>query len=377
MPKKTKIDPRYKTPTICLNMIVKDESAVIRRCLESVAPFIDYWVISDTGSTDGTQDLIREVFAELGVPGELREDAWRDFAHNRNVVLTAGKGKADYLLILDADDYFQTPEDFRFTNLGGQSYQIKMMRDGVDYFVPKLLRDDLAWRWEGVLHEHLVCDSAERIVPINYHGECFIHYTQEGARSQNADKYQRDADVLEKAVLDEPHNGRYRFYLAQSYRDSDQLEKAVENYAMRSRMGGFYEEVYYSLLEVGRCMQKLDYDPSIVVEAYMRAQSHTEKRLEGIYEAVKICRLNSWYFLGYRLGWPYRKQKLPKELSMFLDGDVYAWKFADELSVCAIESGRKKEGGDLLKPLLRMQDTIPPEEMGRIQQNYDLVTPAG
>jgi len=47
-----------KKPTVCLNMIVKNESEVITRCLKSVLPLIDYWVISDTGSTDGTQKII-------------------------------------------------------------------------------------------------------------------------------------------------------------------------------------------------------------------------------------------------------------------------------------------------------------------------------
>ena len=49
---------------ICLNMIVKDESQVIERCLRSVKPFIHAWAISDTGSTDGTQDIIRRVMAD-------------------------------------------------------------------------------------------------------------------------------------------------------------------------------------------------------------------------------------------------------------------------------------------------------------------------
>ena len=73
-------------PTICLNMIVKNEAHVIRRCLDSVRPFIDCWVIVDTGSTDGTQELIREVMRDI--PGELRERPWKNFAHNRNEALS-------------------------------------------------------------------------------------------------------------------------------------------------------------------------------------------------------------------------------------------------------------------------------------------------
>ena len=78
--------------TLCLNMIVKNEAAVIARCLASVRPIIDYWVIVDTGSTDGTQDAIRAFLADL--PGELHERPWRDFAHNRTEALDLARPHA-------------------------------------------------------------------------------------------------------------------------------------------------------------------------------------------------------------------------------------------------------------------------------------------
>ena len=87
---------------ICLNMIVKNEARVIRRCLDSVRPIIDRWIIVDTGSTDGTQDIIREHLRDL--PGELHERTWRDFAYNRSEALDLARGQCDYTLIIDADD---------------------------------------------------------------------------------------------------------------------------------------------------------------------------------------------------------------------------------------------------------------------------------
>lgn len=69
--------------TLCLSMIVKNETHIIKECFDSIYDQIDYWIIVDTGSTDGTQELIKNYFAEKGIPGELIERPWVSFGHNR------------------------------------------------------------------------------------------------------------------------------------------------------------------------------------------------------------------------------------------------------------------------------------------------------
>ena len=90
-----------KSPKICLNMIVKNESKIIKRCLESVLPFIDTWCIVDTGSTDGTQDIIKEFLKDI--PGILHEKPWINFGHNRNEALELARSWGDFILLTDAD----------------------------------------------------------------------------------------------------------------------------------------------------------------------------------------------------------------------------------------------------------------------------------
>ena len=77
-------------PEITLVMIVRNESKVIERCLESVRPLLSGWVIVDTGSTDDTIEKIQRSLSDI--PGELHHREWVDFGHNRNEALELARG---------------------------------------------------------------------------------------------------------------------------------------------------------------------------------------------------------------------------------------------------------------------------------------------
>src|SRR6185436_20920707 len=95
-----------------------------------------------------------------------------------------------------------------------------------------------------------------------------------GARSQNPRKYQDDVAVLERALATETDPfliSRYTFYLAQSYRDCGEREKALSNYLKRAEIGYWSEEVYVSLLEAGNLMAALDHSFAEVTATFERA----------------------------------------------------------------------------------------------------------
>lgn len=77
------------TPTICLNMIVKNESHVIAKTLGNILDHIpiSFYVISDTGSTDDTEQIIKDFFAQRNIPGHVTNDPWHDFATNRSIAI--------------------------------------------------------------------------------------------------------------------------------------------------------------------------------------------------------------------------------------------------------------------------------------------------
>ncbi len=99
--------------TVCLSMIVKDEAHVLAELVESVCRHVDAWVIVDTGSSDGTQHLVRDLFAAKGIPGELHERPWKDFGHNRSEALALCAGRGDYIWVIDADDRVHGELDLR------------------------------------------------------------------------------------------------------------------------------------------------------------------------------------------------------------------------------------------------------------------------
>ena len=97
-----------KEPRVCLNMIVKNESNVIIRLLESVYKYIDNYCICDTGSTDNTTELIETFFSKHKIEGTLFQEPFQNFGYNRTKALEkcCKMKNVDYILLLDADMVF-------------------------------------------------------------------------------------------------------------------------------------------------------------------------------------------------------------------------------------------------------------------------------
>jgi len=145
---------------ICLVMIARSEAHVIERCLSSVRPLITRWCIVDTGSTDGTPKLIQRTLADL--PGELHDRDWVDFGHNRSEAIALAQGSADWLLLIDADEELHIDEGFSLPERSDiQAWQIRQIPCGTanEFFLPRLLRADHPWRFQGVVHEYLASEQ--------------------------------------------------------------------------------------------------------------------------------------------------------------------------------------------------------------------------
>jgi glycosyltransferase involved in cell wall biosynthesis len=337
-------------PSLCLCMIVKNESAVIARCLQSVKPIIDYWVICDTGSDDNTKKLIAEHLT--GAPGELHETQWVNFAHNRTEVLTLAKGKADYALIVDADMTVNVYGDFKPT-LTADSYRIKYEGD-LDYRQVMLVSNLHDWKYYGVTHEYIHSPTAA--AQQNLDTLTLTHYCDGSGRRE---KINRDIALLESGLEDEPNNARYMFYLAQSYRDAGRYDSAMEWYQKRVAAGGWAEEVWYSLYQISRLTRILGYDNATVLDAALRAYEYNPARLEPLYLLVRNYREKREYRTGYLLSKVLPETPYPKD-SLFIEKDVYSYKLPLEYAICCHYVGKYAEAIRVYNEMLDYPN-LPPE----------------
>jgi glycosyltransferase involved in cell wall biosynthesis len=351
--------------TICLNMIVRNEASVIRRCLSSVRSIVDYWVIVDTGSTDGTQDIIREHLR--GLPGELHERPWKNFAHNRSEALKLARGKSDYTLIIDADDTLEISSDAALPPLTADSYAVDISDTATIYQRTQLVRSALPWRYEGVLHEYLTCEGAG---PSGHLSGIRMIRNHDGARRKDPETYRRDAALLESALQTEINPlliSRYRFYLAQSYRDCGEKEKALEHYLARAKLEFWDQEVYVSLYEAAKLQDALGRPPDEVLATFRRAIQTCPARAEAYHGASRYLRDQKRFAEGYEIA----KAGLdlqPAVGALFVNQWIYQHGLLDEYAVNAYWAGHY---GDCLSACRRIlaSEGIPLEDRQRVQAN--------
>ena len=348
---------RTDKKTICLNMIVKNESAIIRDTLENIIAHVplDYYVISDTGSDDNTAEIIKQFFAEKGIQGEIHYDQWVNFAHNRNCALQHAQGKTDYVFIFDADDRFEgnfvLPEE-----LTSDRYYLRMANSvtGANvYFRTLMFRNDGSFYWRGVLHE-FVEQRKKTVVEQKIFGDYYVISGRFGARSNNPQKYLQDALTLEKAFYspeDEDLKDRYAFYTAQSYRDADMYEKAIEWYAIRANLGGWYEEVYHSLLQISLLKIELNAPLDEIQRLLLATYEYRPQRAESLYHLARQLRYHNKAKQAYIYATVAANTPLNKDI-LFVDHSVYEWKAKEELAISSNSVGNYQLCHDLCVELL-------------------------
>ena len=372
-------------PTICLNMIVKNEIKVLPRLFDSLINHIDTYLIVDTGSTDGTQEYIKNYMRENRIPGGLHERPWVNFGVNRQIALELAVGTADYAFIIDADEELFISDKNILNTLTKDCYNVTKKYSGIEYEVPQLVRisnnNELGWKWNAPVHEYLSAKERITIASVDSQALHIISYPHEGARSQSVslkEKYLQDADLLEADLIQNPENTRSTFYLAQSYKDAEETELAIKYYKKRTELKGWTEEIFFSYYQLGLLhlynLKNVSEAEKYFLEA---AKTNPDRYSETAYHLVRHYRIAEEY--SKALFWAI-SALFPNSLTLnstkmkhflFAQTDIYQWRLKDEISLIFFYVNRKDLSKILMQELLQ---EAPESQHQRISNNLKFFT---
>jgi glycosyltransferase involved in cell wall biosynthesis len=358
--------------TIALCMIVKDESHVIRRALESVVNFVDYVLICDTGSTDGTQEVITTFLKEHDIDGEVLDRPWVNFAHNRTECFTFAEGKADYILTLDADEVLYKFVDGQPVHeyvpeipvLVNDAYDVLSVFGNNRYTRSQFFKNDRKWKWVGVVHEYAMpVEGSWNRSRLDY----MCNFPRnEGARSKDPRKCFRDALILENWLIDHPNDVRELFYLGQSYMDDGSPAKAIEPMKKAADLTQWVEEKYMLYLRMGRCYRDMG-DSDSAVKYFVKAHEVRPQRREAATELAQYYRNEEQYNMAAAICDSTLRHSIPNDV-LFVENDCHTWKIKDEAALAYYYSGRYE---DALKMSKGFIDEAPESEKERIIKNIE------
>jgi len=383
--------------TLCVNMIVRQEGRIIRRCLEALGGVASEFAILDTGSTD---DTLAQIGAFDAFPGRVATSTFHNFAQARNEALalaSSSSSLSSHLLLLDADMVLVVGpgggDALRaFVSAAGPDvvFLVLQCHGGLEYYnvriVPlrRVRAGDI--RYVGVTHEY-VHDASGR-APVRVPRDvAYIQDVSDGGCKH--DKTERDIRLLTRALddvgdLSVGDRARYMFYLAQSYRDlgsSDGKARARECYRARAAMTGTWvEEVAYSLLQLVR-MALEDKDEAGALELVGRLEATGVRRPEAFYaltsyyrEAGRHADAMRYLMLAHQNMPPVDAEDSAVALPLFFDTSVtYMLKFEASI-VLWYTNDRwwRQKGKELCAELLAQESpALPPAVRAVAQSNYD------
>uniref|UniRef100_A0A6C0HEQ7 Glycosyltransferase 2-like domain-containing protein n=1 Tax=viral metagenome TaxID=1070528 RepID=A0A6C0HEQ7_9ZZZZ len=322
-----------KKKLILLTMI-KNESRAIRRCLDAARSICDAICICDTGSTDNTLEIISEYLEHSQVPGKVYNHEWKNFGHNRSLSFLACVDyckelgwdlDSTYGVLIDADMILCRGPKFSKDELIHEGYTLIQKSPGVEYSNVRLVRLGFNWKCLGVTHEYW--DGYNPcFLPID-----FAYINDVGDGGCKDDKFIRDVKLLEAGLQEEPKNERYLFYLAQSYKDSGNIDKSIEFYNKRITAGGWYEEIWYSMYTLMKLYAEKKDAPMVEMWG-QKAYEYRKERVENILYLVRFFLDKRQYFKAWHYWTLGNGTPKPPDL-LFIEPEAYTYGFDKELII--------------------------------------------
>ena len=313
-------------------LMIKNESRIIQRCIQHLMSVADAFYFYDTGSTDNTIEVIKEVCLELGLTYGVGGAPFINFGVSRTgsfrgcVDYVSGLGwdmGKTYALAVDADMNLVKGATWEQAKEGltKNGYSLIQKNSTIEYYNMRLMRLDGPWTCVGATHEYWSGEDTEKL------GKEALYIDDRGDGGCKADKFTRDERLLREELETDPRNGRAHFYLAQTLMCLGRKKDAIDLYKKRIALGGWIEEVWYSHYKIAElwrdlgCVEKM--------EAWVqRGYTYYPKRTEAVYMALCAALDRRDYGSAFRWWWLGKDVPYPVGDSLFIEGSPYNGGFA-------------------------------------------------
>jgi glycosyltransferase involved in cell wall biosynthesis len=398
---------------VVLTMIVKDEEHVIERALLSCVDLIDAYCIVDTGSTDKTKEVIENFFANhKRIEGEIVDFPFTNFQECRNKSIEVGKNYGDWGFWMDADEELQlnskwNKNEFKANVIKDKPDQILFdcIYSSLRYNRAQLFKFSSGYNWYGPVHEVLRSDKKDQAALGFPYGTVLIRPDGNSWKGDISKKYEEHAEILLKYQEDNNwEDPRWTFYLAQSFKDAslpviltnpkderglDLARKSINFYRDRiNAKGGFAQEVYYSQLMIARISYYFSTHEQLIYEFQKCEEYNWDNRIEHIFDLTTIYKDKQlWrnakiygdhaHTLLERSGQDPVSKGRGTRASLFVEKDLYTWRFYDNFSIVLYYNGLINESLKVIKWILtKHSKAMPDHERERIENNRTLIEDA-
>lgn len=242
-----------------LTMIVKNAGSEFGGILESYIPFIDRWTILDTGSTDGTQDVIKQVLG-AAKRGRLYEEPFVDFGTSRNRCLELAGHSTVFIIMLD--DTYTIKGDLRGflqtvrSDQYSDSFTLFIESRDISYGSNRIIKSYTNLRYNFKIHE-VFEDRGNVSVIVPKEDVTLVDNMTEYMNVRTAERKQLDYQLLQDGINHDPEEPRYLYYMARTYsmEGNDQEAYAYNLRRVFHSKPGYIHEKVDACFEAARVAQ--------------------------------------------------------------------------------------------------------------------------
>ena len=322
---------------IILLLMIKNESKIIKRCIEHAISHVDAVAILDTGSTDNTVEVCNEVLTSFGKPFKISVEPFKNFGHNRSVSFVKAyelckelgwDATMTYAMAVDADMNIVVSSAFKDFKMSENGYTVIQANGTLTYFNTRFMKCSYPWKCVGATHEYWSGDPTNKIP----YEVFYIDDRNDGGCK--SDKFERDIRLLTEEINENPRNDRAHFYLGQSLKDCQRFEEAIDLFKKRIELGGWFEEVWYSYYQIAKCYDHMKKPHEM--ELWMnKAFEYRPVRAEPLYHLTRYYREVSQHYKAYHYYLKGKNIPYPKDDVLFIEEHIYKGLFEYENTILA------------------------------------------